>query len=71
MNIKHILNQHRRDFTAYYACEHCDYTEIKEGYDDANFHEHVIPEMKCSRCGKKASENYRALTTKYSEGTIV
>ncbi|RGM28342.1 hypothetical protein [Staphylococcus warneri] len=69
MHIKKILNQHRRDFKAIYECEHCGYTETNTGYDDLNFHNHVIPnEMKCKNCGKLASENYRPLQPKYPEG---
>lgn len=68
MRIKEILHQHRRDFHAIYECEHCGYTEEKRGYDDAYFHKNVIPAMICPNCGKKASNNYRPLTTKYPEG---
>ena len=41
------------------------------GYDDANFHQHVIPMMRCEKCGKTGAEcgaDYRPLTTKYPEG---
>ena len=68
MKIKKILSQNRRDFTAIYECEHCGYTRKGSGYDDANFHQNVIPDMECKKCGKKASEDYRALTTKYPDG---
>ena len=68
MRIKEIIEQHRRDFTAIYECEHCGYTKKGSGYDDANFHNNVVPNMICPECGKKASENYRPLTTKYPEG---
>ena len=68
MKIKEILYQNRRDFRAIYVCEHCGFEKEMKGYDDANFHENVIPEMKCEKCGKKASENYRPLSTKYAEG---
>lgn len=71
MKIQKILNQNRRDFTAYFQCEHCDHVEIKKGYDDENFHKNVIPSMKCPRCGKKSPEDYRPLTTKYPEGYII
>lgn len=68
MKIKEILSQHRRDFTAIYVCEHCGYEEESGGYDDANFHQNVIPKMPCSKCGKVASEDYRPLATKYPDG---
>jgi primosomal protein N' len=68
MKINKILYQHRRDFKAIYECEHCGYTIEGSGYDDANFHQNVIPSMKCDECGKQAPDDYRALTTKYPEG---
>lgn len=68
MKIKTILEQHRRDFTAIYECEHCGKEMKWTGYDDRNFHDNVIPTMECKECGKVADENYRALTTKYPEG---
>jgi predicted RNA-binding Zn-ribbon protein involved in translation (DUF1610 family) len=71
MKIKEILSQHRRDFQAIYICEHCGYEEEKSGYDDRNFHENVIPDMQCPECGRKASETYRPLATKYPEHKVV
>ncbi len=67
MKIKQILSQSRRDFTAIYICEHCGNEEKSSGYDDTNFHQNVIPKMKCKKCGKMADENYRPLTTKYPD----
>lgn len=72
MKIKEITSQSRRDFTAILICEHCDHEEkLTTGYDDANYHENVIPKMKCKECDKPAPDNYRGLTTKYPEGKIV
>ncbi len=71
MKIKKILSQNRRDFRAIYECEHCGAVSAGYGYDDANFHKNIIPEMKCDVCGKKAPEDYRSLTTKYPEGKVV
>ena len=68
MKIKEILHQHRRDFKAIFECEHCGYTEQQWGYDDTNFHQNVIPNMECPKCGEKAGNNYRPLQTKYPEG---
>lgn len=68
MKIKEILHQYRRDFQAIYECEHCGATRKGGGYDDDFFHENVIPSMKCEKCGKVASENYRPLKPKYPEG---
>lgn len=71
MRIKEIISQHRRDFTAIYECEHCGHTGKGGGYDDAFFHENVIPKKECSQCGKTASDTYRPLATKYPEGMQV
>ena len=68
MKIKEIKSQNRRDFQAIYICEHCGYEREGSGYDDANFHNNVIPNWECNKCGKKAKDGYRALTTKYPEG---
>lgn len=66
MKIKTILSQSRRDFTATLECEHCGHQQhLSTGYDDANYHQNVIPQFDCAQCGKKAPENYRPLTTKY------
>lgn len=74
MRIKRILRQYRRDFLAIFRCEACGYECERQGYDDANFHVNVIPQMKCPQCGKIEREidpNYRPLTTKYPEGMQV
>lgn len=68
MKIKTIESQSRRDFNAIYECEHCGHTQKGYGYDDKNFHENVIPNMKCNNCGEKAPDSYRPLATKYPEG---
>ncbi len=56
MKIKKIIDQHRRDFTAIYECQHCQHEQRGNGYDDAYFHEKVIPSMKCESCGKAGNE---------------
>jgi predicted RNA-binding Zn-ribbon protein involved in translation (DUF1610 family) len=71
MKIKEMLWQSRRDFPAIYECEGCGHTEKSSGYDDANFHDNVIPDFKCEKCGK--SRNDLGITaertkTKYPEG---
>lgn len=67
MKIKTITSQSRRDFYAIYECEHCGHTKNGSGYDDANFHENVIPNFICPKCGKKAPNEYRPLATKYPD----
>lgn len=57
MRIKEIKSQNRRDFYAIYECEGCDHvTKEQSGYDDRNFHDNVIPGMKCSKCGKSRND---------------
>jgi hypothetical protein len=51
MRIQKRIDQNRRDFTAIYECEACGATKRGYGYDDANFHENVIPNMVCESCG--------------------
>ena len=68
MRIKEITSQHRRDFVAIYQCEHCNAEYKMDGYDDANYHNNVIPQLQCRECGKKSPDNHRPLTTKYPEG---
>lgn len=51
MRITTRIDQNRRDFTADYVCDACGYIERGRGYDDANFHENVIPAMACPECG--------------------
>ncbi len=72
MKIKKITWQNRRDFKAVYECEHCGaVTDEKWGYDDTNYHQNVIPKMKCEVCGKTADKSYRPLTTKYPDWMTV
>ena len=70
MRIKKILYQHRRDFRAIYVCPFCGYEKEGSGYDDAYFHQNVIPEMICDKCGKteKDGTTYQPRATKYPEG---
>jgi transcription elongation factor Elf1 len=68
VKIQKIVSQHRRDFQAVYECEHCAHTVRSYGYDDANFHQNVIPAMKCEKCGKTAAAEYRPLAPLHPEG---
>lgn len=68
MKIKEIISQHRRDFTAIYICEHCGCEKRGSGYDDAHFHQNVIPNMKCKECDKSSPSDYQPRSTKYPEG---
>ena len=71
MKIQKIVSRNRRDFTAIYECEHCGATEKGNGYDDANFHQNVIPLMKCKECDKVADLDYLPLATKYAEHEVL
>lgn len=71
MKIKTILSQYRRDFRAEYECEHCGHTHEARGYDDAHFHENVIPKMKCPVCRKQAADTYRPLATKHPANAVL
>lgn len=71
MKIKEILSQSRRDFQAIYVCEHCNHEYQASGYDDANFHQNVIPGFECPKCKKRAGDNYRGLSPKYPEHFVV
>lgn len=71
MKIIEITSQHRRDFWAIYACEHCGHEEKGSGYDDEHFHKNVIPAMKCTKCGETAPEDYTPLIPIYSPDQII
>ena len=71
MKINRIIKQHRRDMTVNYECEHCGHMYIDYGYDDSYFHNTIIPNMKCPKCGKTAGADYRPFTTKYPDGVQV
>lgn len=72
MKIRSIVNQHRRDFTAVYECEHCGHTHEGIGYDDEHFHRNVIPAKQCPECGKTSDpDTYRPMGTKYAEDQII
>lgn len=75
MKIKKLISQHRRDFTALMECEYCGHQEMdNSGYDDRNYHDNVIPQMQCSKCGKSTvSEggNVEHTPTKYPEGFVI
>lgn len=57
MYLKRKVNQHRRDFTGVYACEHCRHEQVSRGYDDQYFHQNVIPRMECAECGGTADSD--------------
>jgi hypothetical protein len=53
MKIIKYTFQHANDFYAIIECEHCLSTqELKSGYHDGYYHNHVLPAIKCKTCGK-------------------
>jgi transcription elongation factor Elf1 len=71
MKIKKITSQNRRDFSAIYECEGCEKEESSNaGYDDRNYHDNVIPNIKCKNCGKSRNDlglKEEPTQTKYSD----
>ena len=72
MKIKKLISQHRRDFTAIMKCEFCGHEEKDDcGYDDRYYHDNVIPNMKCKKCGESTMSKggeVEYTSTKYPEG---
>jgi DNA-directed RNA polymerase subunit RPC12/RpoP len=73
MFILKIISRNRRDFYAVYKCEHCGHeTGEQPGYDDANYHDNVIPEMECDDCGKSSGGvPFDPQAPRYEEGLQV
>ena len=74
MKLIKILAQNRRDFQGQYECEFCGNEETDNSmnsYDDRYFHDNVIPNVKCSKCGKSTNSEGGTVehtATKYPEG---
>lgn len=74
MKLIRILNQSRRDFQGGYKCEFCEKKQTDKSmssYDDRNYHDNVIPNKKCPKCGKSTNSENGEITktpTKYPEG---
>lgn len=74
MKLINILAQNRRDFQGQYKCEFCGNEETDnsmDSYDDRYFHDNVIPNRKCSKCGKSTNSEGGTVehtATKYPEG---
>lgn len=55
---------------AVYKCEGCGHTVEKSGYDDRNFHDNVVPAMRCDECGRSSKDMGtppREVQTKYPD----
>lgn len=72
MKIQKMLSQNRRDFYADMLCEGCGKIEKDvSGYDDAYFHQNVIPGKLCNKCGESSNSlkiEVKPRETKYPEG---
>lgn len=75
MKITKMISQHRRDFTAEYTCEGCGNKDIcNSGYDDNYYHENVIPNKKCTKCGESTitlGKPIEPQATKYPDGFVI
>lgn len=53
MKLGKTYNWNRRDFCFDASCEFCNAKQTNvSGYDDDNYYNNVIPNMKCNSCGK-------------------
>ncbi len=74
MKIVKVLYQYRRDFKAIFECENCGEQVELCGYDDRNFHDNVIPNIKCEKCGKSRNDLgivSEKTPTKYKDWEVV
>lgn len=51
MKIQTVTSSYGNDFRADYVCEHCGHVKNAYGYNDAYFHNVVIPGWSCEKCG--------------------
>lgn len=56
MKITQIKNQLRNDLYGTMSCECCGHEQTFVGYDDDNYHNKVVPKVKCKRCGISSVE---------------
>lgn len=53
MKILEITFEYGNNFYADMVCEHCGHIgKLTSGYHDGNYHNCVIPAMRCKECGK-------------------
>ena len=75
MKVIKKYNQFRRDCYADLECEGCgNKVTVKSAYDDRNYWDNVVPNMKCEKCGESTVSlglNPVFVHTKYSPGTVV
>ena len=75
MKVTKRYNQYRRDLTIDMKCEGCGATDTYKGaYDDRNFWDNVMPDFKCTACGKSTKDlglKAEPMYTRYDEGEEV
>jgi len=75
MKVVRKYNQHRRDCWVDLECEGCGHKRTyRSAYDDRNFWDNVVPNMKCEKCGETTvslGEKPVKIQTKYAEREIV
>lgn len=78
MKITKTYNWSRRDFCFDSECEHCGHNENNHsGYDDSNYYNNVVPDMKCGKCGESSNSKqiHDAVKTvvipKYNENLVI
>lgn len=72
MKIIAFGEQHRRDCRIDVECEGCKNQRLNiSAYDDRNYWDNVLPDMKCQKCGESTNSlglNKEDIPTKYPEG---
>ena len=67
----------RRDFYYDATCEHCGHVSKEDsGYDDSNYYNNVMPQIKCKECGesslsKETDEPKTVIIPRYNPNTIM
>lgn len=61
MKILSIEAGNGRDLYGQLLCEHCDAVdELKGGYNDAHWHQRVLPAWHCGHCGRNRAGELRS-----------
>jgi hypothetical protein len=75
MKLLKTRDQHRRDCWIDVECEACKAVETNlSAYDDRNYWDNVLPNMKCNNCGKSTIDlglSTQHIATKYGEHEVV
>jgi len=75
MRITKTYNWSRRDFCASMECESCKRTQENDScYDDENYYDNVVPNIKCKKCGESTNSlglEKQNISTRYNPNTIM